>query len=40
MNETRLDKQIMDSEVDNDGYFVLAAPKPRPVKNYELYLAK
>ena len=33
MNETRLDKQIMDTEVDNDvGYLVLTAPKPRPVK--------
>ena len=33
MNETRLDKQITDTEVDNDvGYLVLTAPKPRPVK--------
>ena len=33
MNETRLDKQITDTEVDNDvGYQVLTAPKPKPVK--------
>ena len=33
MNETRLDKQITDTEVDNDvTYLVLTAPKPRPVK--------